>query len=231
MNTLIGMPEPATVNLVEPTPSQTLWNGRLYWITAPVIVTLILIATVVGTIRLTDNDNRLGTMPDQFWRSVEVNRNAGEFSIQAMYIEAPGDDVTILNVTPLTSANVEYLGAVAIWPRDFPTEWQVTGPGFPQKRVKVHHPIHETIPATETAFREQGDVQWDVTIEAGFRLVSGEIGAVNGIQITYKVGDRVMREVFKRATLACFDMNVCNGDFGVAGGREELLDEMGLLYS
>ena len=67
----------------------------------------------------------------------------------------------------------------------------MTGPGFPQKRVKVHHPIHEIVPASETAYREDGDVQWDVTIEAGFRLVSGEIGAVNGIQITYQVGDRV----------------------------------------
>lgn len=232
MNTLIGMPEPQTANLVHPTRSQTFWDGRLYWVTGVTIIVAVLVSTIAATLWFThDADrNRLGTMPEFFWQSVAVDRGAGEFSIQAMYIEAPGEDVTILSVTPLTSANVEYLGSIAVWPRDFPAEWQVTGPGFPQKRVQVSHPIHEPIPASETAYAERGSVQWDVTIEAGFRLVSGDIGAVNGIQITYKVGDRVMREVFNRATLACFDKNVCTGDFE-ADNREELLDQMGLIYS
>lgn len=129
-----------------------------------------------------------------------------EFSLGLMHLEHPGKDVTVVSVEALTSPNVEYLGAFTIWPRDLPGDQFSVVPGFPPKYgTAPRHQLSEVVSATETAVIIPGysDKPPGVSVVAGFRLLSGDIGAMNGIRVTYKVGTKTTREVFRYAAIAC----------------------------
>lgn len=51
------------------------------------------------------------------------------FYLGGLHLERPAKNVEVTDVEVLTSPNVEYLGAVAIWPRDY---WG--GEGTPSAR-------------------------------------------------------------------------------------------------
>lgn len=128
------------------------------------------------------------------------------FSIGLMHLEHPGKDVTVVKVEALTSSNVEYLGAFTTWPRDMRENKFSAMPGFPPKYVKApRHPLNELVPSAETSviLPNYSATPPPVSVVAGFRLVSGDIGAMNGIRVTYKVGNKTMRETFRYAAIVC----------------------------
>lgn len=217
MNTLIGMTEPTSDNLVEPTLAQA-WTDRwLGWIPAVMAVVVLLAATAGTTLWLTrEHEVRLGAGPEQWHDSVIVTKNAPEFSSGALYLDTkPGDgDVVIVSVTPLTTANVQYLGARAIWPSaDGPYgNWQVPGRGFPRPQIKESHPITERIPASEAGFTDEWENHHSIRLVVGFRLTDGDIGAFNGVEVIYRVGERTVRQLFRVANLACFELQHCQDD-------------------
>jgi hypothetical protein len=231
MNTLIGMPEPATVNLVELSPAQRWWAGRMYWVVGPLLVVLAVLATVAATVQLSaDRTVRLGTDPDFLHDPVIVSTAKPEFSSAALYLDEEKADVTILSVTPLTTANVQYIGARSIWPSGLAHygNWQVPGRGFPRPQVKDSHAITETIPAAEAGYVDGfGHHKW-VILEAGFRLTSGDVGAINGIEVVYRAGDRLVHKVYRSAVLVCFQTEKCEDD-NLQRLGEDTLAALGLI--
>lgn len=170
--------------------------------------------------------------PQVTYGGVQMTADTQEFTIGNLRIERPGEEVTVLEVTALTSPNVEYLGAFTIWPRDFPTNKLVAGPGFPPERMKDRHALGEGASAVETAFVPPGDTDGQpppLAVAAGFRLASGDVGAVNGVQVVYKVGDETVREVFREAAIVCLPSCESRPDFAEADFNERILRQLGLL--
>lgn len=157
---------------------------------------------------------------------------AAKFSLGLMHLEHPGKDITVIKVEALTSPNIEYLGAFTTWPRDMPGNQFSGVDGFPPRYVKApRHPLGEVIPAAETAVILPGysETPPPVSVVAGFRLASGDIGAVNGIRVTYKVGTTTMSETFRYAVIAC--RPACNkrADFDENDFSERTLRRFDLL--
>ncbi|MBA3745205.1 hypothetical protein [Sporichthya sp.] len=129
-----------------------------------------------------------------------------------MDLDHPGAEIRVLEVTALTSPNVVYLGAVAIWPRDLRSGSLGTGPKFPPPRIRGHHAVDQVIPAAETALVPKG---WDepapVSIAFGFRLDGKEPGAVNGLRIVYEVDGERKVELYRIAIIACAPPKGCRG--------------------
>lgn len=155
-------------------------------------------------------------------------RPGGAFTIGSLNIRTSGVDVEILEVRPYTSTNVEYLGSVAIWPRD------MTGPqigfaeGFPPAGQARHHSaLGVVVPAAELTFRPPGhDEPADLFVAAGFRMREGTVGAVNGITVVYRAGNRNITEHFRQAAVACVrPKSNCPSDEEL----EPILRELGVL--
>lgn len=150
---------------------------------------------------------------------------------QAVYLDHPGSEIRVVDVSALTSPNVTYLGAVAIWPRDLKSGNVGGGPKFPPPAVREHHPFDEVVPATETAIVPAG---WNgpasVTIALGFRLEGLDPGAVNGFRVVYEVDGERKVLLERIAIIACLKPKACDGpgfeepDFG-----EGVLRKYGLL--
>ncbi|GAA0609040.1 hypothetical protein GCM10009547_08850 [Sporichthya brevicatena] len=233
MNTLIGMPEPAVDNVVAEDPVRA-WTDRwLGWVSGVSALLVLVAATVGTTLWLTrDTDVHLGIEPEWRFDPVIVSRAAPEFSSSALYLDETDREISIISVTPLTTANVQYIGARAIWPnQDVYGNWQVPGRGFPRPQVKVSHPVTERIPAHITDFHDENGLTHSVRLVAGFRLVSGDIGAVNGIEVVYRDGDSIVRKVFRVAALACFEREHCVDDNEQDLVYTPTLDELGLVRS
>ncbi|MGQ0624691.1 MAG: hypothetical protein ACT4PP_08625 [Sporichthyaceae bacterium] len=122
---------------------------------------------------------------------------------QTFMIDHPGAQITVLEVTALTSPNVTHLGSVAVWPRDLKGPIG-GGPGFPPPGIRGHHALDEVIPAAETLFEPAGyDEPAAVGIAVGFRLNGTGVGAVNGVRLVYEVDDKRIVDVQRVAIIAC----------------------------
>ena len=234
MNTLVGMPEPSVDNAVEPTPAQ-LWSDRWLWPVGQILLIIAIVATAVTVALWTQRDTavRLGSMPERIESSVRVDKR-GDFTYGMMYIDEPGKDVRIVSLTPLTSSNVQFLGASTIWPRTTPYGMQGRGPGFPMKGAIELHPAADVIPASETSYIEgpSRGTPDSITVLAGFRLLSGDIGAFNGVQLTYTAGGKTVRKVYDYAALLCHEQRHCEAPEGTGFYRwsEQVLRDFGLVY-
>jgi hypothetical protein len=129
------------------------------------------------------------------------------FTVSTLFIDgAAGKELEILEVRPLGSPNLTYLGAITVWPRDSKTSWSDGGEGFPTDGIRDYHPaIGAVIPATETGFtfpEEPGDPR-PVLVNAGFRLASGSVGFVNGVEVVYRIGGSKKRERARTAIIVC----------------------------
>ncbi len=232
MNTLIGMPEPQTTDAVEPSAAQSFSDRWLGWVAGATTITVLLVAVVGITLWLTrDTAVHLGAEPEQRHETVIVSKQAPEFSSGALYLDEESGDLTIISVTPLTTANVQFLGARSIWPSaDGPYgNWQVPGRGFPRPQVKESHPVTETIPASEAGYHDEYGNHHSVRLVVGFRLTSGDIGAVNGIEVVYRVGDRTVITLFRTANLVCFELAKCQDDNLQSLRYSDAIADLGLI--
>jgi len=127
------------------------------------------------------------------------------FTVITISIYAAGKDVEILGLRPVTTPNVAYLGAITVWPRNEGDSAVDGGPGFPERGILHYHPaIGVVIPASETSYLYPGEsTPRELRVNAGFRLTSGDIGAVNDVEVTYRVGDKRHREHSRVAIIAC----------------------------
>jgi hypothetical protein len=127
------------------------------------------------------------------------------FHIGVASIDANGKDVKVLEVTPLMTGNVEFLGAVTSYGKNAAT-WGGPGGGgneFPPAYMSDIHPINQVIPASETAYiREGWDKPLPVIVSAGFHLTHG-VGAVNGVRVVYLVGGKKHTTIARIAVVAC----------------------------
>lgn len=119
-------------------------------------------------------------------------------------IHRPGSTIKVLDVQALTSPNVEYLGAVTVWPRDLPGVNIGFGPKYPPPKAKAVHELGEEIPAAETLIAVKPFTQPPpVNVVAGFRLLDGDIGAMNGVKVTYEADGKKSTDTWTVAAIAC----------------------------
>jgi hypothetical protein len=158
-----------------------------------------------------------------------------EFFLGGLYLRQPGREVEIRDVKVLSSPNVEYLGAFTIWPRDYSANKLVVGPGFPPSELKDRHPaLGVKVPAAETGFMP---ADWSrpepppLTVAVGFRVTSGDVGAVNGVRVVYTVNGTIKHEDFHHAVIACVKPNTCKAPDGRISSEynDEVLRRFGLL--
>lgn len=147
-------------------------------------------------------------------------------------IDHPGSVIRVLEVQALTSPNVKYLGAVTVWPRDLPGENMGFGPKYPPPAAKRVHQLNEEIPAAETVvvpapFTEPPAVH----VVTGFRLIDGDIGATNGVRVSYEVDGKQSSETWTVAAIACRKPTGCKGPAGSddPGFEDRVLRAAGLL--
>lgn len=165
-------------------------------------------------------------------------RTTTDFTMGQIYIERPGSEVEVLEVKPRTSPNVQYLGAFTVWPRDLPDNNVGSSYQFPPRQpfdLAARHPLSEVVPALETAHIPAGDFTRPppVGIFAGFRIVSGSVAAVDGIEVVYRVDGRKVREYFDQVLFACVKPDPCSDapddDLSSDEWRDETLRQFGLL--
>lgn len=148
---------------------------------------------------------------------------------QALDLDYPGSEIRVLDVSALTSPNVTFLGAVAVWPRDLKKENVGGGPMYPPPGIRGHHAVDEVIPAAETAFVPQGRKEpASVAITFGFRMEGAGNGAVNGMRIVYEVDGQRRVEVRKIAIVACLPKG-CADAMDQPGFTESILSQYGLI--
>jgi hypothetical protein len=70
-----------------------------------------------------------------------------------------------------------------------------------------------------------------LAVVVGFRLTSGDIGAVNGVRVTYKLDGKTKHTLFKEAYIVCTEKPVCTPSKGktLSDFEEESLNRFGLL--
>jgi hypothetical protein len=141
-----------------------------------------------------------------------MNPSDTSFSFGTAHIRAAGKTLQIVSVQPLMSGNMEFLGANTIWPTDN-EQLATTALGFPAPLMPRQHPMNQVIPASVTGapYEGPGDDHSPVPvgIALGFRIRSGDIGAVNGFMVTYKVNGDTYRQFFPDAVIACAKPNPC----------------------
>lgn len=187
--------------------------ARRRWVA--VAVALVVVASGIGVASWAQggDDELLPRLtPEASFRLAPMKPGKTDFSISTPRIFAAGKEVRIVSVDVGHSDNVEYLGALAVWPRDIKETLVTGGPGFPTPDQPKHHPIDAVIPASETSYTPPG---WDkvppVSIIVGFRLLSG-VGATNGVTVTYKVDGKTKREHFRHAVIGCIKPDPCGKD-------------------
>jgi hypothetical protein len=122
-----------------------------------------------------DTDN-LGDRPPEAvrpttWFTLAPLEPGASFSLGTPRIGASGKPIEVLEVAPRYSANLEYVGAIAIWPRD------LAGPGIdvaasypPQGQSRYHPAIGAPVPVAELSFVPTG---YDSAPPLGITPVSG----------------------------------------------------------
>lgn len=163
--------------------------------------------------------------------SAELVPGDARFSFGSLYLLDPGADVQILKVEPRMSSNVEYLGAYVRWPGKL--YGSTGGPFYPNPREpkRYRHSLNEVIPAS--VFRAESTRIGRPSragITAGFRVVSGDVGAVNGILVTYRVGNQTKRQYFSQSVVGCIKPNPCRDPDDPRADYEQIvLRRFGLL--
>ncbi|MGQ0464796.1 MAG: hypothetical protein ACT4QG_05705 [Sporichthyaceae bacterium] len=174
-------------------------------------VLAVLVAGVTGWLLLRGDDTE--ATPDPTTVFVLNPLNPGEkFSLGSIYFEHTGSDLEILEVNPRMSANLDYLGAIAIWPQDSYRSALDVGNGFPAKQQKYHHPaLGVVIPAAEFDKPTIGldEPSHLLAVTAGFRIRIGDVGAVVGVELVYRAGKKVKRQYFAQAAVACVKPHPC----------------------
>lgn len=111
---------------------------------------------------------------------------------------------------------------------------QGRGPGYPMKHAIELHPASEPIPASETAFidREERSSPDPITVLAGFRLLSGDIGAFSGVQLVYSADGKIVRQVYDYAAFLCHKREHCQPPEGIGhfDWTENTLRGFGLVH-
>ena len=171
------------------------------------------------------------TRPTTTYTGFDITESAREFHV-AVNLKRPGSTIQVIGVEAHTSPNVDFLGAVAVWPRDIQEFHIGAGVGYPPAKVKRTRSITEAVPASETLFKPKGFGEpGDVGVVAGFRLRDGEIGAMNGIRVVYEVDGERMTEDSSQAGIACLKPKQCEGPTGSDDPdfQNRVLREAGLL--
>lgn len=201
------------------------------WRSAFVAVALILVSSSSGC----------GSGDDQTFKPTRPTTTAvGGFGLTedqrnfhlSFDIDRPGATIRVLDVQALTSPNVQYLGAVTVWPRDLPDANIGFGPKYPPPKAKAVHALEDEIPSTETRFVPEGFSEPPVVhVVTGFRLLRGEIGAVNGVRVTYEADGEKSTDTWTVAAIGCLRPKDCEGPAGSDDPDFEnrVLTEAGLL--
>ena len=155
------------------------------------------------------------------------------FTLSSLYIDRPGAEIQVLSVEALTSPNVEYIGALNIWPRDLATNALTVGPGYPAPEITKHHAVDEVVPAAETNLAPMPGTSspQPLALALGFRLVSGELGAVNGVRVVYNADGEKVEEIFRHALIVCTKPRLCEPSRGESESEynDRVLNQFGLL--
>jgi hypothetical protein len=190
------------------------WDGpaRPSWLTRRLIARVsaaILAAAVLalGTLTWwTQRPEPFGVARPEVVYSLFPLKGDQKFHMGVAEIDAEGKDVTVLEVTPLISDNVEFLGAVTTYGMDnFQGGPGAAGTSFPPSYLgTTTYPIGEFIPAFKTSYIPKGsDKPAPIVVTAGFRLKSGDDGGVNGVRIVYRTGNKTQTEIVRYAIVAC----------------------------
>lgn len=141
--------------------------------------------------------------PQVLYGGIHVKKDH-KFHIGLIEIDPAGKDVTVLDVIPTMTPNVEFLGAVTTYGMDDVMGGPGSaGTGFPAPYQRITHPIGEPIAAFKTSYIPAGrNKPAPVIVTAGFRLTSGTEGGVNGIRVVYRVGDKQHSELLRYAAVA-----------------------------
>jgi hypothetical protein len=154
------------------------------------------------------------TAPHSYFILPPMDPGRTDFEVGELFIHEKGKAVEILRVEALTSANVHYLGAVAVWPRDLGSQ-PLPGvlDGYPTPEQPKYHPAFGVVaPAEEVDYTLPGQMESrPLVVEAGFRLAAGDMGGLNGIRLTYRVGNKIKRSYFHVAVIVCVKPNRCGG--------------------
>jgi hypothetical protein len=158
-----------------------------------------------------------------------LNPKDTAFSFGTSTLRESGKFVQVVSVEPVMSSGIEYLGAFTVWPRDI-REASQGGPGFPEPTVKDRHQLTEVVPAAETSVGSTASDPrpYDLTIVLGFRIRSGDIGAVNGVQVNYRVNGEMRHKFFPYAVIGCVQPNPCEAPKGDSQWEDEVLHNLGL---
>ncbi|MGQ0468217.1 MAG: hypothetical protein ACT4QG_23230 [Sporichthyaceae bacterium] len=152
-----------------------------------------------------------------------------DVSLGAISIDEPGKEVEVLRVRALTSPNVEFLGAITTWPRDGRTSALGSALRFPAPDMTFHPALGTVIPATETSYVIGGEPEpRSVFVGAGFRLGSGQVGGVYGIEVTYRVGTKTRTARSRTANILC--MAPCNNrpeGLGLREWEKQISEQLG----
>lgn len=134
-----------------------------------------------------------------------------DFTIGAVDILEPGGNIEIIGLRPIGTPNVAYLGPITVWPRDEDSSTEAAL-GFPGEGIrKYHQAIGTVIPAVETAFKTSGEASpHPVWVGAGFRLLSGTVGGVFDVEVTYRVDGEERSQRAGATFLVC--KAPCEGD-------------------
>ncbi|MGQ0625955.1 MAG: hypothetical protein ACT4PP_15075 [Sporichthyaceae bacterium] len=163
---------------------------------------------------------------------LDLSPRQSDFTMAQLYLQDPGQAVEILTVESVRSPNVMPLGAMTVWPRDFRSNDLLIGPGYPEKGISKLRPLGEIVPAEQMSFQPKGFADpVGLAIVAGFRLVGGDVGVVNGIRVKYLANGRVKYQTFKQAAFVCVRPRACAPPKGTPSSTWEngILAQFGLL--
>lgn len=237
-------PDPAFDFQAGPPPPPPARNvGQRWWCARPSVqavaagLTLALLAGGFWAYRALDSDGGLPRVSPTTGYELYPYKTGKEFSLGSLYIEKPEGDVQILAVKPLTSANVEYLGAYTIWPRDTVRASSSGGDDFPAPfQEGYERQLNAVIPHEEfakPAFPGEdgggGKPLYRMSVTAGFRYLGGGDAAVNGVTIRYRDGDEVRTQHYKQAIYACEKGPKQRNDCPEGFSDDETLRKLGLL--
>lgn len=171
------------------------------------------------------------TRPTTTYIGIGVTAQDPNFHVSVDLDHTPGATIRVVEVLAHTSSNVDFLGAVAIWPRDIKDVSVGAGNEFPPTSVNGTHPVNQVVPSAETLFKPKGlNAPAAVDVVAGFRLRAGDIGAMNGIRVVYEVDGKRLTKDSPQAGIACKPKG-CDGPTGSDDPdfQNRVLREAGLL--
>ena len=69
-----------------------------------------------------------------------------------------------------------------------------------------------------------------MTLAVGFRIASGDVAAVNGVLVRYKVDGKIEHEQFRQAVIACVEPSPCKASIDDASDfSDSVLRRFGLV--